>query len=369
MKKLIYLCCAAIFVASCNPDTVDLSGGAGTANTRTANTGTLETVPDSLARLGLAIAPIEYETLATSTSLGVTVTVPVIPDDYIEPTGLVPQFTELARLTGGETDYVRYAQEITQTFVDILDSHLVDNADVVFMIDGTASMQDDIDNVKRGVTTLIKHIHLKENVKVGVAVYRDISDGIPYWYECMQLTDDYDMVEAYVNSILAFGGGPDWPESVYDAAIATMDTMEWRRNSAKMMLVLGDAPALTGERTEYSLTDVVMKSKDYGVDMNFYPVIVSTEIGGPMFSATVTPVKPIVSKIFPNPSTGPVTVELNKREDCDWQVTDMAGGVLQKGSDYTNKILLDLSSLPNGVYMIMVTSGSATESKMIVVAH
>lgn len=368
MKRLFLLCITGVLIASCNPDTVDLSATGSMATTRTADREVIMPAPDSSAIINLAMAPVSYADLGTHDGLGITVSVPVIPDDYIEPAGLVQQFTELAKFTGGETNYVAAAREITKTFIGILDTHLVDNSDIVFMIDGTSSMFDDIENVKRGVTTIIKHVQMHQDVRVGVAVYRDVSDGPQSWYQHLPLTDDYNAVIAYVNSIAAAGGGWDWEESVYDAAALTIDTMEWRSGSQKMLLLLGDAPGLLGNRTTHTLEDVVVKSKEHGVDMNFYPVIITTSL--PVDVTPVVTTNPIMlGKVFPNPSAGDVTVELNAMENYSWQVTDLAGGVLQENAGFTNKIQLDLSSLPNGVYMIKVIHDGATESKMIVVSH
>lgn len=368
MKRAIILPLFVLLFASCNPDTVDVSLAGSSSRSASDNTATLNSVSDSLARIGMAFAPIEYEHLGTSDNLGVSVMVPVVASGFIEPAGLVEQFTELAKLTGGEENYVAAAREITKTFIGILDTQLVDNSDLVFMIDGTASMADDIDNVKRGITTIMKHVRMHQNIRVGVTVYRDVMDG-PIWFSHLPLTTNYDSVMLYVNSITALGGGLDWEESVYDAACLTLDTMQWREQSHKMLLLLGDAPGIIGPRSAHTLQDVVVKSKEHGVDMNFYPVIITTSM--PVVAETIPVVNNplLINKVFPNPTAGDVTVDMNELNSYSWQVTDVAGGVLQENAGYTSRITLDLSGLPNGVYMIKVSHESITETKMIVVSH
>lgn len=367
MKSIYILFVAAVLVASCNPDTIDFSNGGEDATTRAMNSGELLDATDTLSIIGSAMVPIVYADLGVSQTTGVKVQIPVIPDDYIESAGLTAQFKDLAKFTSGEESYVNTAREITKTCIGILDTHLVNNSDIVFLIDATASMQDDIDNVKRGVTTIIKHVQMHENVRVGVAIYRDKSDGGAVWYDYLQLTYNYDSVIQYVNAIAPCCGGVDWPESVYDGAYLTLDTMDWREDSPKMIMLIGDAPALLGDRTEHTLEDVVNNSKAHGVQMNFYPIIITTEIA--LNPIPVVRTLNILTKMYPNPSAGAVTVELAYMAAYSWQVTDMGGSVLQTGSGFTNRIQLDLSDLPNGVYNVQVTRDALTENKLIVVAH
>jgi hypothetical protein len=368
MKRLLFISAAALFVASCNPDTIDFSNAGESATQLAILPEEIDSIPDTLALINDAATPIIYADLGVSQAIPVKVQIPVIPDGYIEPSGLIEQFRDLAKFTNGSESYVAAAREVTKTCIGILDTHLVDNSDVVFQIDATASMLDDIDNVKRGVTTIIEHIRQHENVRVGVSIYRDVKDGRAFWFDCIQLTANYDSVIDFVNSIAPCCGSSDWAESVYDGACVTLDTMNWRPQSPKMILLIGDAPALLGPYTNNTLEDVVAKSKEHGVQMNFYPVIITTDIA--IWNPVAAPKKTeFMTKMYPSPTNGPVTIELNFMAAYSWRVNDLGGSMLQEGSGYTNRIQLDLTTLPNGVYSVQVTKDGVMESKLIVVAH
>lgn len=368
MKRLIYLFLAVSLLAACNPDTIDFSNAGEDINQLVVRVDEELQIPDTLSYVNDNAVPISYVDLGISDQLGVKFQVPVIPDEYIEPSGLIDQFRELAKFTNGAESYVDAAREVTSTCLNILDTHLVDNTDLVFLIDATASMQDDIANVKAGVVKIIENVAQHENVRVGVAIYRDVADGGAPWYDYLQLTTDFDSVIDYVNAIVPCCGSTDWAESVYDGACNTLDTMEWRHDSPKMILLIGDAPALLGPKSKNTLKDVVGKSKENGVHMNFYPIIVTTEIAV-WDPAQAAQLMPFMEKMYPNPTVGATTIELRYMAFYKWKVTDMGGSMLLENSGYTNRIQLDLSELPNGVYNVQVTMDGVVENQMIVVAH
>ncbi|HTF05229.1 MAG TPA: T9SS type A sorting domain-containing protein [Bacteroidia bacterium] len=374
MKRIIYLVPAfLICFASCespeiNTDEIALLSKANAEATQIA-------VQQMVVKNAVAIdsiIPAKQVVIGRDSVIGLIVSLPVVSDTshLVEAVGLYDQSKQLAEMTGGVESYLKSASEITQKFIDILDGNLEDNTDLVFMIDCTTSMADDIDNVKQGCSRILNHVRTKKNVRIGVVQYRDKADG-PVWYQWIPLSTNYDYVKSYINSIVVSGGGLDWPESMYDAACLTLDTMEWREQSKKMMLVLGDAPSLVPPLSRYGLTDVVAKSQEHGVQMNFYPVIISYS---PLIESTATTspaTKPLVAKIYPNPSAGEITVELAHEDEYRWEVMDVAGGLISSDEGQTAAIHLNLSGLPNGVYIVRVfeKNGIAVEDKRVVVAH
>lgn len=368
MKPFFSALIALALFAACNPDDIDLSGASTGLNIATPETRILKTsVADTTANAdgSISVVSLYYADLGADTTTGVQISVPfaeMTMEQYED------QMKDLARLTNGALSAVQKASEVCKAFVDIIDSNLVSNSDVVFMIDATASMYDDIDALKKGIGNILGHLSTKPNVRVGVVVYRDVRDG-NVWFSHLPLTKNFEMVRGYINMITPYGGGPDWAESMYDAAALGMDTMEWRPNSNKMILVLGDAPSLTPPVSKNSLDDVVNKSKDHGVSMNYYPIIIS-----PLAIETASEplvIVPVVANMYPNPTAGPCTLELAQASSYDWHVIDFGGNELNSGQFYGDKFSVDLSDLPNGIYVVRVhdQEKDISEDKRIVVTH
>lgn len=318
-----------------------------------------------------------YVKIGTDPITGLDITIPVPGDSaaspleqYIEAVDLDMQADELAAATGGVAHYLAEAGEVTDKFVEILDGNLQDNTDLIFMIDCTSSMGDDIDNVKMGCATILTHVRMKQNVRVGVVQYRDRADG-PCWFQYIPLSTNYDFVGSFIRSIKVSGGGADIPESMYDAACLAMDTMEWRQNSSKMMLVLGDAPSLVPPRSVHGAQDVVEKSAEHGVQMNFYPVIISPVRAATFTSGPSVAREPLIGNIYPVPTAGDLTIEMNEEGDYVWDVMDVTNRMVLRDEGYTDRIQLSLVDLPNGTYIVRVRErdGLNFESKQIVVAH
>lgn len=147
-----------------------------------------------------------------------------------------------------------------------------EGSEIVFVVDKTGSMSDDIDEVKRNINKIIDC--LPQGCRLGAATYGDYFEDGSSWYDWAPLTETYNDIRTYVNAITVVGGG-DIPESVYDGIYETLDKMEWKDCSAPdKIIVMGDAPPKTGSGTVNSLEDVLAKAESICPDTEFYPVIV-----------------------------------------------------------------------------------------------
>jgi len=116
--------------------------------------------------------------------------------------------------------------------------------DVVFLVDTTGSMGDEISVVKKSLVDMIAEIEggtPRPDVRFGLVVYRDRGDE--YVTRLSKLTDDTDAVIKEVKAIEASGGG-DEPESVNEALHVTINDMnwDWDVNTEKTIFLIGDAP-------------------------------------------------------------------------------------------------------------------------------
>lgn len=151
-------------------------------------------------------------------------------------------------------------------------SEAKEGSEIVFLIDKTGSMEDDIDQVKKSINEIIDC--LPPGCRLGAATYGDYwADGI-YWFDIEYLTEDYQKIRDYVNDIYVTGGG-DIPESVYDGIWEVLTQMPWKDCKAPdKIIVMGDAEPLTGSGTKHSLDEVLEKAKSICPDTEFYPVLV-----------------------------------------------------------------------------------------------
>lgn len=115
--------------------------------------------------------------------------------------------------------------------------------DVVFTVDTTCSMGDEIQVVQSKMKEMIRTIasgQPKPYVRYGLVAYRDRGDE--YVTKKFELTDNYDEIISHINSLAADGGG-DTPESVNEAMHVSVSQMNWdpSANTRKMIFLIGDA--------------------------------------------------------------------------------------------------------------------------------
>lgn len=68
--------------------------------------------------------------------------------------------------------------------------------------------------------------------------------------------------------------------------------------------------------------------------------------------------------IFPNPTTDRVQIQalFPMEENLNWQLTDMVGKTIMRGTMQETEMSLDVSHLPNGVYQFVTISESGRRS-------
>ena len=122
-----------------------------------------------------------------------------------------------------------------------LDSSKLNTLQVMFIIDTTGSMSDEIDFLKKDFSAIAKDVDPGQSyVEYGVVLYRD--DGDEYVTKSFDFTRNISSVQNYINSIEANGGG-DAPEAVDKALfVAFSDELSWDYNSNKVAFLIFDAP-------------------------------------------------------------------------------------------------------------------------------
>jgi len=139
--------------------------------------------------------------------------------------------------------------------------------DVVFVIDATGSMGDEIEVVKNKIKEMIRTIgsgQPKPHVRYGLVAYRDRGDA--FITRSFPLTDKTESIVSSINELEADGGG-DTPESVNEALNAALDKMQWddSTNTKKMIFLVGDAAPHIDYQQDYDYRIECQKAKKMGI--------------------------------------------------------------------------------------------------------
>ncbi|MCR5612597.1 vWA domain-containing protein [Treponema sp.] len=148
------------------------------------------------------------------------------------------------------SDFLIYSKGPETIVEDIMKSIQMidpkDKADIVFAIDATGSMKDDIQKLKdEWVPSLLEGLKEFKDVRLGLLFYRDYNDnfftrGLPVKY--YDFTNDVNWFVKNLRAISIRGNeGGDIPEAVYEALYASMEFFEWRAGASKKVILIGDA--------------------------------------------------------------------------------------------------------------------------------
>ena len=121
-----------------------------------------------------------------------------------------------------------------------------DRVDVVFAIDATGSMKNDIDYLRKELIPALEAELLNfGSVRLGLLLYRDYGDnynykGLPVKF--FNFTDNCDEFYSNLNDFKIRGNeGGDVPEAVYEALFASMEFYYWDSKAQKKIILIGDA--------------------------------------------------------------------------------------------------------------------------------
>lgn len=114
--------------------------------------------------------------------------------------------------------------------------------DLVFLVDATGSMGDEIAKLKtsmREVATQIARMPTTPDVCYGLVTYRDRGDA--YLTRSHDFTHDLAAFQSALAQAQAAGGG-DMPEALNEALHETVHGLSWRRDAVRLVVLVADAP-------------------------------------------------------------------------------------------------------------------------------
>ena len=174
----------------------------------------------------------------------------VEPEIYEEETILTDDYNPLAYEKLNEVSknliFSKGPETIIQDIRSVLEEEQTSNLDLVFAIDTTGSMKNDMEKLKADLSPLLEELYnSSENVRVGLLLYRDYGDGYSYKELPVKpygFVQNFSSISKNLNAVRIFGKeGGDIPEAVYEAMYATGQFFAWRTESAKRVILIGDA--------------------------------------------------------------------------------------------------------------------------------
>ncbi len=142
--------------------------------------------------------------------------------------------------------------------------------DVLFLLDVTGSMGDEIDQLERTVSMVASRIEAlasQPDVRFGMTLYRD--EGDTFVTSTFDLTGVIDDFQAALADVVADGGG-DTPEALDEALAAALDVPTWRdRHDAVQLVFLVADAAPHVERTQVTpYTESMLAASTRGITIH-----------------------------------------------------------------------------------------------------
>ena len=145
--------------------------------------------------------------------------------------------------------------------VEITENNLSDSIDLMFMIDTTGSMGDELQYIKEELTDVIERI--EADVRVSCNFYRDIQDE--YIVRSFNFTTDINEAVDQIAGQRATGGG-DFPEAVEVALNNAIFEHEWNENAKERFLFLVlDAPPHHDEERVAKINENIKEAAKKGI--------------------------------------------------------------------------------------------------------
>ncbi|MFQ5613794.1 MAG: VWA domain-containing protein [Anaerolineae bacterium] len=180
----------------------------------------------------------------------------------------VDRFTVWVEKDGGGQTFVleRHAQETWPVTLDVPAPDSSINLDVLFLIDATGSMADEIAKIQDSifdVAARIDALPTRPDVRYGLVTYRDRGDA--YVTRATDFTPDVTAFHQSLLTVVADGGG-DYPESLNEGLHEALTKPEWRgQDTVKLVFLVADAPPHLDYAQDYDYAQEMIAAARRGI--------------------------------------------------------------------------------------------------------
>ena len=144
--------------------------------------------------------------------------------------------------------------------------------DVLFLLDATGSMGDEIDRLKQTIDTVADRVASLDpapDVRFAMTLYRD--EGDAFVTANYDFTSDVEQFRAALADVVAEGGG-DYPEALDEGLADALAKPAWRdpAEAIQLIFIVADAPPQVGRQVATPYTDSVVTAIERGIKI--FPV-------------------------------------------------------------------------------------------------
>jgi hypothetical protein len=138
--------------------------------------------------------------------------------------------------------------------------------DVLFLIDATGSMSDEIQQLKDNMIRVSERIDTfgaRPDVRFGMTIYRDRGDL--FISRTFDFTPDVQQFTTALQEVIAEGGG-DYPESLNEGLHNAINLPEWRMSeTVSLVFLIADAPPHLDYQQDHDYAEDVLSALERGI--------------------------------------------------------------------------------------------------------
>lgn len=183
------------------------------------------------------------------------------------------RFQVVVEKDGDEADFMLNTNETNEWFVTLpgKGQTLQDpiRLDVMFLIDATGSMADEIEELESNILSIsaqIDEFPAQVQTRYGMVTYRDRGDE--YITRVYDFTPDVREFQDELSGVRAEGGG-DNPESLNEGLHDALHRAEWRvEDTVSLMFLVADAPPHLDYANDYDYAEEMVEAARLGVKIH-----------------------------------------------------------------------------------------------------